>query len=125
MQPCAFGRVVRNDFRKDGVSASSVILGAVKDAGIGQRTLDETGLTGNTAFMVAPEKVAKAVVRAIRKDKAEIVVMPGPGRLMKALMDLFPGFGSTMNRVSGAEKLMATVAEFREAEHMASFGKSA
>ena len=121
----AFGRVVRNDFRKDGVSASSVILGAVKEAGIGQRTLDETGLKGNTAFMVAPEKVAKAVVRAIRKDMAEMVVMPGPGRLMKALMDLFPGFGSTMNRVSGAEKLMATVAEFREAEHMATLGKSA
>ena len=121
----AFGRVIRNDFRKDGVSASSVILGAVKDAGIGQRTLDETGLKGNTAFMVAPEKVAKAAVRAIRKDKAEIVVMPGPGRLMKALMDLFPGFGSTMNRVSGAERLMATVTEFREAEHMATIGKSA
>ena len=121
----AFGRVVRNDFRKDGVSASSVILGAVKDTGIGQRTLDETGLKGNAAFMVAPEKVAKAVVRAIRKDKAEIVVMPGPGRLMKALMDLFPGFGSTMNRVSGAERLMATVAEFREAEHMETIGKSA
>ena len=51
--------------------------------------------------------------------------MPGPGRLMKALMDLFPGFGSTMNRASGAEKLMATVAEFREAEHMATLGKSA
>ena len=121
----AFGRVVRNDFRKDGVSASSVILGAVKDTGIGQRTLDETGLKGNPAFMVAPEKVARAVVRAIRKDRAEIVVMPGPGRLMKALMDLFPGFGSTMNRVSGAEKLMATVAEFREAEHVATLGKSA
>jgi len=44
---------------------------------------------------------------------------------MKALMDLFPGFGSTMNRVSGAERLMATVTEFREVEHMATIGKSA
>ena len=30
-----------------------------------------------------------------------------------------------MNRVSGAEKLMGTVADFREAEHMATLGKRA
>ena len=102
-----------------------MVLGAVKEAGLGQRTLDETGIKASTAFMVSPQKVAKAVIRAIEKDKAEIVVVPGPGRFMKALMDLFPGVGSTMNRVSGAEKLMGTVADFREAEHMATLGKRA
>jgi short-subunit dehydrogenase len=111
----AFSRVLRNDYRKTGVSASAIVLGAVRDTGLGQRTLDETGLKANTAFMVKPEKVAKAVVRAIEKDKAEIVVMPGPGRLLKALMDLFPGLGPAMNRVSGAEKLMTSVADYREA----------
>src|SRR5437763_13664682 len=115
----AFGRVLRNDYRKAGVSASAIVLGAVKDTGVGQRTLDETGLESSTAFMVKPEKVARAVVRAIEKDKAEIVVMPGPGRLLKALMDLFPGLGPTMNRLAGAEKLMETVADYREAEHRA------
>ena len=121
----AFGRVLRNDYRREGVSASAVILGAVKEAGLGQRTLDETGMKASTTLMVSPQKVAKAVIRAIEKDKAEIVVMPGPGRFMKALMDLFPWVGSTMNRVSGAEKLMGTVADFREAEHMATLGKPA
>jgi short-subunit dehydrogenase len=111
----AFSRVIRNDYRRAGVSASAVILGAVKDAGLGQRTLDDTGLTANTAFMVKPERVANAVVRAIEKDKAEIVVMPGPGRLLKALMDLFPGLGPAMNRMSGAGKLMGSVADYREA----------
>src|SRR5437879_864325 len=48
----AFSRVLRNDYRTTGVSASSVVLGAVKGTGIGQRTLDETGLTSSTAFMV-------------------------------------------------------------------------
>ncbi|TMK57276.1 MAG: SDR family NAD(P)-dependent oxidoreductase [Actinobacteria bacterium] len=119
----AFSRVLRNDHRAAGVSSSAVVLGAVKETGIGQRTLDETGLKGNTAFMVGPEKVAKAVVRAIEKDGAEIVVMRGPGRLIKALMDLFPGFGSTMNRVSGAEELMGKVADLREAQHVAALGK--
>ena len=99
------------------MSASSIILGAVKDAGLGQRTLDELEAKTRTTFMVAPEKVASAVVRAIAKDKAEIVVMPGPGRLLKALMDFFPGFGPAMTRMSGGEQLIARVADYRESQH--------
>lgn len=118
----AFGRVLRTDYRSSGVSASTLVLGAVKDAGIGQRTLDETGLRSSTALMVKPEKVARAVVRAIDKDKAELIVMRGPGRLMKALMDFFPGFGPAMNRLAGAEKLMSSVADYREAQHRAPTG---
>lgn len=113
----AFSRVLRTDYRSAGISASAIVLGAVKDAGLGQRTLDEIGLEANTAFMVKPEKVAKAVVRAIERDKPETVVMRGPGRLRKALMDLFPALGETMNRMSGAEKLMGEVADYREAMH--------
>src|SRR5205823_9144791 len=59
----AFSRVLRNDYRRAGVSASAIVLGAVKDAGLGQRTLDELGLHTNTRFMVTPEKVAGAVLR--------------------------------------------------------------
>jgi short-subunit dehydrogenase len=112
----AFSRVLRNDYRNAGVSASAVVLGAVKGTGVGQRTLDEMGIESNTAFMVKPEKVASAVVRAIEKDQAELVVMRGPGRLLKALLDLFPGLGPAMNRIAGAEKLMSSVADYREAE---------
>lgn len=115
----AFSRVLRSDYRRSGVSASAIVLGAVKDAGLGQRTLDELGLKTNTSYMVTPEKVARAVVRAIEKDKAEIVVMPGPGRLLKALMDLFPGFGPAMTRMSGGEKFMGLVADHREEHHSA------
>jgi short-subunit dehydrogenase len=112
----AFSRVLRNDYRQGGVSASAIILGAVKNAGLGQRTLDELDAKTNTAFMVGPEKVARAVLRAIEKDKAEIVVMPGPGRLLKALMDFFPGFGPAITRISGGDTFMATVADHREAQ---------
>ena len=111
----AFGRVLRNDYRRSGVSASAVVLGAVKDAGIGQRTIDELGVKTNTGFMVTPEKVARAVVRAIEQDEAELVVMPGPGRLLKALMDRFPGFGPAVTRLSGGGAFMEQVADHREA----------
>jgi hypothetical protein len=69
--------------------------------------------------MVTPEKVARSVLRAIDKDKAELVVMPGPGRLLKALLDLFPGLGAALNRISGSDKTMGRVADHREAQHAA------
>ena len=112
----AFSRVLAGDYRGTGISATSLVLGPVKDAGITTRTLAETGLTASTAFSVPPEKVAAAVLRAIRKPTAEIVVSVGPGRFLKALMDYFPGLGPAINRLSGATKLMASVADYREAQ---------
>ena len=79
------------------------------------RTLAETGLTASTAFSVSPDKVAAATLRAIDKPKAEIVVSVGPGRFLKSLMDYFPGLGPALNKVSGADKLMAAIADHREA----------
>jgi short-subunit dehydrogenase len=112
----AFSRVLTSDYRGTGVSATSLILGPVKDTGVTVRTLAETGLTASTAFSVRPEKVAAATVRAIDKPKAEIVVSVGPGRILKALMDYFPGLGPAINRLSGANKLMSSLADYREAQ---------
>jgi hypothetical protein len=50
------------------------------------------------------------------KDKAEIALVPGPGRAMRAVMDSFPGLGPRMNQISGAEASMQTVAQYRERE---------
>jgi hypothetical protein len=96
----------------------------VARAGVTTRTLAETGLTASTAFSVAPEKVTAAVLRAIAKPKAEMVVSVGPGRFLKALMDYFPGPSPAINRLSGATKLMAAVADYREgtANHASATG---
>jgi short-subunit dehydrogenase len=112
----AFSRVLASDYRGTGVAATSLILGPVKDTGVSARTLAETGLTASTAFSVRPEKVAAATLRAIGRPRAEIVVSVGPGRMLKALMDYFPGLGPAINRLSGASKLMAAVADYREAQ---------
>ena len=100
------------------MAATSLILGPVKDTGVSARTLAETGLTASTAFSVRPERVAAATLRAIGSPKAEIVVSVGPGRILKALMDYFPGLGPAINRLSGAETLMASVADYREAQRI-------
>src|SRR6266702_878776 len=111
----AFSRVLHSDYRNTGVAATSLILGPVKETGVSARTLTETGLTASTAFSVSPQKVAAATLRAIGNPKAEMVISAGPGRALKALMDYFPGLGPALNRLSGADKLMTSVADYREA----------
>jgi hypothetical protein len=94
-----------------------LILGSIGGAGTGARTLAEMNLHMSAmgkAFLSPPEAVAKAVVKSIKRDKAEIVIMPGPGRLMKTLMDLLPGMGQMMNQLGGATPLMKQIADFRE-----------
>lgn len=108
-----FTRVLRHDYRPRGVSASVVILGAIRDAGQGQRTSDEMGTTLPKMATSPAADVAKAVVKAIEWDRAEIVVMPGPGRLLLALLELFPWLGGALNRVSGSNATMARVIAHR------------
>src|SRR5207237_9086679 len=106
-----FTRVLRNDYRGRGVSASVLILGPIRGAGQGQRTADQLGLTLPPFATASADAVARAVVDAIRHDRAEVVVMPGPGRLMKAAMDYFPGLGPAIHRISGSTATMQKVIE--------------
>ena len=55
--------------------------------------------------------LGRATIRAIVKDKAEIALLPGPGKGIRALMDRFPELGPRVNRISGAEATMQTVAQ--------------
>jgi len=115
-----FTRVLRNDYRGRGVSASVLILGPIRGAGQGQRTADQVGLKLPPFATASADAVARAVVDAIKHDRAEVVVMPGPGRLMKAAMDYFPGLGPAINRISGSTATMQKVIAFRkEQSHVA------
>jgi short-subunit dehydrogenase len=110
-----FTRVLRTDYRTAGVSSSVIILGSIGGAGTGARTMEEMNLhlsAMDKAFLSPPEAVAQAVLKSIRRDKAEIVIMPGPGRLMRALMDFFPGMGSLMGQMGAP--VMKQVVDFRE-----------
>jgi short-subunit dehydrogenase len=110
-----FTRVLRTDYRKAGVSSSVIILGSIGGAGTGARTMEEMNLhlsAMDKAFLSPPEAVARGVVKSITRDKAEIVIMPGPGRLLRALMDLFPGMGSIMGQMGAP--VMKQVVDFRE-----------
>lgn len=114
-----FTRILRADYGQCGVSASVVVLGAIRDAGQGQRTADLVGLKLPNFATVPARAVAEAVVRAVKDNRAEVVLLPGPGRLMKAIMDLFPGFGPAMNKASGSTTTMRRVIEFRAQQRVA------
>lgn len=110
-----FTRVLRGDYRSRGVSGSTLILGPIRDTGVGPRTAEEVGIKP-PPFGATGAAVGKATVRAIENDRAELAILPGPGRTMRALMDRFPGLGPRMNRLGKIDKTMQTVAEFRERE---------
>ena len=109
-----FTRVLRGDYHARGLSASVLILGAIRGAGQGQRMLDDAGM--KTARYMAPaETVARAVVKAVKKDRTELVVMPGPGRLLRAVLDYFPSLGPALNRAAGTTTTMQKIIKLRDA----------
>lgn len=115
-----FTRVLRADYHNVGVNSSVLILGSISEAGATARTLQEMNtpmpaMAG--AFSSPAEAVARGVVKVLKTDKPELVIMPGPGRLMKALMDFFPGMGPGMNQRAGITARMKQVADVREEEH--------
>jgi short-subunit dehydrogenase len=89
---------MREELRGTGVSASVVCPGFVAEAGMfavhGKRA---PRLAGETT----PEKVAEAVVHAIKDDIGEIVVNPGPTKLMLIANAISPGLMSWVLRSFG------------------------
>jgi short-subunit dehydrogenase len=110
-----FTRVLRSDYHSRGISASVLILGAIRGTGQGQRMLDESAMKAS-GFMAPADAVARAVVKAVRKDKAELVIQPGPGRLLRAVLDYFPSLGPALNRAAGATTTMQKIIEQRAAK---------
>jgi short-subunit dehydrogenase len=60
---------------------------------------------------VSPEDVADGVVKAIRRDRAEVVVAPAELRVGAALTASVPEFNARVQKVSGAVKVSNALAE--------------
>ena len=61
--------------------------------------------------MVSPDAVADGVVKAIRRDRAEVVVAPIELRAGAALSASLPDFAATVQRISGGAKVSADLAK--------------
>jgi short-subunit dehydrogenase len=110
----AFTESYRAEFRKRGVSASVICPGLVSEAGMYKDMQDLTHIKENfLAGTVTPAKVASDVVRAIKKDRPEMLVYRGPGRIISGLAELTPGLFERVFPLFGTSKLFKDVADAR------------
>ncbi len=110
----AFTQSLRAEYRDTGVSASVICPGFVT-TGIYEQLRKETHMDGPKILgPSSPESVARAVVRAIRKDIPEIIVNPGPTRLLTTLAELSPSLAEWVMRRSGVVKWFKQSAEIRK-----------
>jgi short-subunit dehydrogenase len=90
---------LRAELEGSGVGASVICPGFVSEVGMfAERTQPAPRILGTST----PEAVVQAVLRAIRRDIGEIIVNPGPMRLMLAIEALSPELGRWVLRKSGA-----------------------
>jgi short-subunit dehydrogenase len=97
-----FSLALRAELRPAGVGVSTIFPGFIRDAGM----FAETGIKLPPGVGTrTPEQVAAAVVRAIRRDKAEIDVAPFSLRATAKLSGLAPEIVSQSGRLLGTDRI--------------------
>jgi short-subunit dehydrogenase len=110
----AFTESLRAEYRGTGISASVICPGFVT-AGIYSQMKEEASSEGPRILgPSSAEEVARAVLRAIYRDTPEIIVNPGPTRLLTALAELSPSLAEWVMRCSGVVEWFRKCAEARE-----------
>lgn len=95
-----FTQSLRASYDGTGVSASAVCPGFIAGAGMFEDRIRRDGVRAPALLGTsAPDAVARAVVKAIRRDAPEILVTPGPARLLAAFAQLAPRFPGRMIRL--------------------------
>lgn len=101
---------LRATYAGTGVSASAICPGFV-EAGIYSRLKEKTGCAAPALLGTSrPEPVAKAVVRAIKKDLPDVIINPYPVRPLFALTELFPSVGEWLTTALGVHKFFGRIA---------------
>jgi short-subunit dehydrogenase len=100
------GLALRQELHGTGIGVSTVFPAGVRDAGMFART----GLTLPWyAGTSSPQEVARAVVRAIERDRPEVVVAAAGERLGAAISGLAPVLVGRLARVTGLGRIRLAV----------------
>src|SRR5947209_1385610 len=102
-----FASALRADLRASGVGVSAVFPGFIRDAGM---FADAGAKLPPGVGTRAPEDVAKAVVDAIERNRAEVDVAPLPLRATAAFAGLAPELAAGLARRLGAEGVASELA---------------
>jgi short-subunit dehydrogenase len=110
----AFTFSLRASYRRAGVSASAIVPGFV-ETGIYTKLKEKSGCSAPAMLGTsAPETVARAVLRAIRRDLPEVIVNPVPVRPLLALTALFPSLGEWVTGKTGGHEFFRRVVEVQK-----------
>ncbi|HEX6026272.1 MAG TPA: SDR family NAD(P)-dependent oxidoreductase [Solirubrobacter sp.] len=101
-----FALALREDLAPKGVGVSVVLPGFIRDAGM---FADSGGKLPPYVGTKRPEDVARAVVKAIEDNRAELDVAPLPLRAGAILAGLAPGPVGAVQRRLGAAKTAETI----------------
>jgi short-subunit dehydrogenase len=94
-----FTQSLRASYDGTGVSASAICPGFVSGEGMFADRQRESGVKPPRLLgATTPERVARAVVAALTDDLPEVLVTPGPARLLAAVTQLFPRLPGWMIR---------------------------
>jgi short-subunit dehydrogenase len=107
----AFTMALRETYFRSGISASAICPGFV-EAGIYARLKEKSGCCAPALLGTSPpEKVAKAVIRAIQHDIPQIIINPYPVRPLFALSEISPRLGAWVVRAMGGSEFFKRVFE--------------
>ncbi|MFC8386697.1 SDR family NAD(P)-dependent oxidoreductase [Nocardia sp. NPDC057272] len=99
-----FADGLRQELHGTGVGVSTVMPGFVRDAGM----FADSGMRLPPGVRtVSPEQVANSVVRAILRNKGEIVAAPLEVRIAAKLGSLAPAVNAAVQRIAGAAEISA------------------
>jgi short-subunit dehydrogenase len=104
----SFTQCLRSEFRATGVSASVICPGFVDVEGVYHKYNQERGAAAHSRVGTSTtEEVADAVVKAIQRDLAEIIVNPRSWgiRALVGFLSMFPSAREPVNRMLGINDL--------------------
>ncbi len=94
------------------VGFSAICPGFVSDVGIGARALANESIPIMLS-PVRPERVARALVNAIGRNQAEVLVTGAPARPVLAIGAMFPKLGERLMKSTGVARLSKGIAQRR------------
>lgn len=100
------GLALRQELHGTGIGVSTVFPAGVRDAGMSARTGVALPWYAGTS---SPQDVARAVVRAVERDRPEVVVAAGGERLGAAISGVAPVLVGRLARVAGLARIRQAV----------------
>ncbi len=107
-----WNNALRVELEGSGIGASVICPGFIRDVGLfAVHGVAAPRLAGSSSA----QQVALAVVRAIAKNRQELIVQPMPTRPLLALNALSPALGNTIIRLMGVVRLQRRLASAKAA----------